>query len=97
MDVSLIEMNHGKESMVLLRMFQNILGIEVWRETRDRYLRMMDSRAKRNKKKLTPKAAKRRRELKRESLKVNAGRSAKASAEKKMQYKEPSSETYVSL
>ena len=96
MDLAMLEMNYEKHTEILLNIYENILGIQVWPETRYRYSLMMKQRAELNKKKSTDAYKTRRSALKKEALRVNANRTLEKAKLKASLYKEPTNEEYVS-
>jgi len=95
MDLPLMELNHGKESGILLDMYEQILDITVDSDTRYRYNKMMESRANLAKRQKTPYAKKRRRELKVEAKRVTAERTRQWAAADKIAYKDKSDDEFV--
>ena len=92
MDLSYLEQNCGQNSMVLLHLYEQILGIEVNPTTTYRYNVMMNARLVENKRKQSTEYKNRKKKLKKVAMRVHTKRTTEASVQKKLTYKQPAPE-----
>ena len=97
MDLAYLEANCGKDSLVLVKVFEECLGITVSKETSFRFCLLTKKRKNLNKKKRKQSFKKRRKVLKHEAMRWHGQRTKQAATNKKLTYKAPSNEVLVRL
>lgn len=97
MDIAYLEMNHGKQSEILLNAFEQSTGIQLNPNSRHRYNIMMLRKSNLNRRKTLPKVKKRRRALKALALQTTNKRQKEATKRKVALYKKPSDEDSVCI